>query len=324
MAHELDFSTGDAAFAYVGEKAWHGYGQQLEPGAAIEQWAQAARLDWTAHKLPLYFKAPTPTNPNALENCGDHYAIVRDDTLATLGIVKRQYQVVQPAEVLDFFNRFVSVDDRFALETAGALKGGAVIWALARFQEPQKVAGEAHDAYALLTTSFDGSSATLAQATVIRVVCNNTLTASLYDKSAVVRVTHRSRFDPDGVMKQLATVAQGFDTFKTMGDAMAQTSMAREDVSTFFKRVLDIPADAKREDIPTRTLNRWAALGGAYETSVNEGAPALTKWSALQAVTRYVDHERNTRGDDESKLYTANFGSGAAMKSKALGLLNAI
>jgi hypothetical protein len=98
--------------------------------------------------------------------------------------------------------------------------------------------------------------------------------------------------------------------------------MARDQVSTFFKECLDIPFEAKRDEISTRKANQFDALKSAYATSVREGAEDGTVWASLQAITRYVDHERSTRGgSEESAFHSAQFGSGASLKDKAMGLL---
>jgi hypothetical protein len=144
------------------------------------------------------------------------------------------------------------------------------------------------------------------------------------DKRSEVRTRHNTRFDPEKVGAELAGIAQGFKTFKSMGDAMASHHMAKDDIAAFFKAALDIPFDAKKEDISTRKVNQYSDLSTAYGKSVSEGAPKETVWAALQAVTRYVDHERTTRGgasEDEARVLSSQYGSGSAFKSKALALL---
>jgi len=39
----------------------------------------------------------------------------------------------QPAELLDWFKQYISVDDRFQIDVAGSLKQGEIIWATATF-----------------------------------------------------------------------------------------------------------------------------------------------------------------------------------------------
>jgi len=101
--------------------------------------------------------------------------------------------------------------------------------------------------------------------------------------------------------------------------------MVKETVSKYFKRLLEIPFDAKAEDVSSRKMNQFGDLNRAYGQTVSEGAPAESAWAALQSVTRYVDHAKSTRGgsEAESRLLSAQFGSGAAMKAEAVRLLTA-
>jgi phage/plasmid-like protein (TIGR03299 family) len=169
--------------------------------------------------------------------------------------------------------------------------------------------------------------ATINQATMTRTVCANTLRVAHGDKRAVVKTSHRSKFDRKAVASRLADIAQSFDAYRAMGEAMAAVHVSKEQVSAFFKSCLDIPFDAKQDDISTRKLNQFKALNEAYKATVMEGTEPLTKWAMLNAVTRYVDHTRSTRGDndnaDAARFYSATFGSGDDMKAKALTLLAA-
>ena len=142
------------------------------------------------------------------------------------------------------------------------------------------------------------------------------------DNRAVVRTRHNTRFNAARVGKELAQLAQRFACFKAIGDAMARTEMAASDVSNFFKACLDIPFDAKSADVSTRKLNQFQGLNNAYRETVREGTAQGSVWTALNAITRYVDHDRSTRGgNDESRLVSSQFGSGEAMKGKAMELL---
>ncbi len=110
-----------------------------------------------------------------------------------------------------------------------------------------------------------------------------------------------------------------------MGDAMAETQMGKDVVAKYFKALLDIPFDAKSDTVSTRKLNQFQDLNRAYRSTVMEGTQPETAWTALNAVTRYVDHDRSTRGGngnaDESRFLSAQMGSGAAMKARAVELL---
>jgi phage/plasmid-like protein (TIGR03299 family) len=89
--------------------------------------------------------------------------------------------VVQPREVLEFYRDLTEVAG-YELETAGVLKAGRKFWALARTGKSAALKGnDVVNGYLLLATSCDGTLATVAMPTTVRVVCNNTLTIALRD-----------------------------------------------------------------------------------------------------------------------------------------------
>lgn len=331
MAHNIDMTNGRANMAFLGNRGdiWHRLGQQMESGMSIPAWAAAAGLDWQAVKVtaiaalsgPGFDHLPADSRMRVVE---DRNFIVRSDNGQPLGYVSDGYQPVQPAEVLEWFQQYIAVDERFQLDVAGSLKKGEIIWATASFRDSLSIVGEEHKARLLMTTTFDGSGATINKATMTRVVCNNTLDAALSDRSATIRTRHNTRFNKDRVARELATIAAGFTHYKAMAEAMVQIKQAETDVSSFFKGILDIPFDAKREDVSSRKMNQFAELSAAYVATVKEGTQPGTTWTALNAITRWVDHDRGTRGGasvDESRVLSANFGSGAAIKARAVELL---
>lgn len=296
----------------------------------IEVWAKAAGLEWSAVKVPAladisstehFLKNPhTERNQSVEGQC----FIVRSDTAHVLGYASDGYQPVQPSEVLGWFEQYVSVNSRFHIDTAGSLKSGEIIWAMAKFQDLE-IVGEKHVAQLLMTTTFDCSGATINKATLTRVVCNNTLDAAMADGGkSIIRTRHNTAFNAQRVGKELATIAQGFESYRLMAEAMYNVSMSKEQISNFFKSCLDIPFDAKK-DVSTRKLNQLSTLQDCYRDTIGEGTKPQTQWAALNSITRYVDHERSVRTGandvSEARVLSAQFGSGAALKQKAIGLL---
>lgn len=340
MAHKIDFTTGRAAFSRVegSRDAWHKLGQVTPKGASVETWAKDAGLDYHVARVPSFFKTQKPVFLGALEE-STHYEevpnafhLIRDDVMKPIGQpVSEQYHSVQPLDVLQFISEYFTVDDRFTMETAGALKGGAVIWATARFNaQNYTVGGAAHEMFALFFTSFDKSRRSSLRATSTCVVCDNTLQMSDGDEASTLSFTHRTKFAGvvrDNAARDFAALVQQFDKFKEMGDAFAQQVMSKDQINEFFRTLLDIPLTAKRDEVSARKANQFDELTRAMQqANRNEAAGAvMTKFAALQAVTRYVDHDRSTRdngdGANLSRLYSAQFGSGADMKARAVGLL---
>jgi phage/plasmid-like protein (TIGR03299 family) len=317
--------------AFIGSRndIWHRFGEQMQPGQSIEQWCASAGLHWTAIKVP----AIAALEGDAFEHIkidarfcpvpGFKF-LVRSDNGHVLGFVSDGYQIVQPVEVLEWFRDYIANDNRFTMDVAGSLGAGERVWATARFNGDLTVAGEKHVSRVLMVTSFDGSLATRNKMLVTRVVCQNTLAVGLGEKTPSITTRHSTKFDAKRVGQELSRLAASTARFKQVGDAMATVHLDSNAMLTFFRQCLDIAESDKLEDLSTRKKNQLASLAGAHDRSVAEGAEKFTAWSALQAVTRYADHERSTRGgnsEDAARFESANFGSGDALKQKAMGIL---
>lgn len=330
MAHKIDFTTGRAAFtrAAGSKAAWHKLGGETPADAPIETWLTNAGLDFHVYKAPSFVKI------------GDDYQevpnvkhMVRDDTLAVLGTHTDGYQVHQPREIVEHMRDSIMIDPRFTFETMGALKEGRTIWGLARYAESAMIGGAPHNMYILAATSFDGSMATIERATSVCVVCDNTLGYSnQQDGASQIKITHRSQFQGDkrdAAAEKFARIVAQFEQFKVMGDALAQVQMSKDELNAFFRSMLDIPAGAARGDISARKINQYDDMIRSLQTANRAEASEApnTRFAALQAVTRYVDHERSTKkgadGVEASRFYSSQFGSGAALKTRAVDLLTA-
>jgi phage/plasmid-like protein (TIGR03299 family) len=337
MSHNLDMTNDRANIAFLGSRndVWHRMGQEMLPGQSIEAWAKAAGLGWSAVKVPALVALNGPAFDHIEPSkrmlpAPDRSFIVRSDNAGLLGFVSGEnehsgYQIVQPADVLSWFDRYIAVDDRFQLDVCGSLDGGRRIWATAKYNGDVSVAGENHAMRVLMSTTYDASGSTINQCTATRVVCQNTLRIAHGDARAAIKTRHSTRFDAAKVGRELAQLAQGFAQFKAIGDAMAQTEMSKEQVSNFFKECLEIPFDAKKEDVSSRKMNQFSDLTAAYRKSVSEGAATGSAWAALQAITRYADHDRSVQKGDlpesVARFASAQFGTGDQIKGKAMGLL---
>jgi phage/plasmid-like protein (TIGR03299 family) len=335
MAHNLEMKSGRYSFAFTGERSniWHRLGQELPADATIAEWESAAGFDFRVAKVPALAALTGPQfdhiAPDQRFAETDMRFIVREDSGAVLGFASDGYQIVQPRDVAEWFDRYIMVDDRFHLDAAGVLGDGEKLWMTARFNGDLNVAGDRHVPRLLMSTSFDSSQPTRNEATLTRVVCANTLRAAHMNAKACIKTTHRSRFEGAQVARELAQIAQSFVQFKAMGDAMAQQELSRVQVQSFFATLLDIPPDAKPADISGRKRNIAVELVDAYNVTKRERNTSRDDvWSALQAVTRYVDHDRSVRGTDgttdgliAARFDAGTFGSGDDMKGKALNML---
>jgi phage/plasmid-like protein (TIGR03299 family) len=128
------------SMAYVGEMPWHELGNPLERGQSLDVWAEQSGLNWEIKQSPVLFDTSNDSHLNGTGNFEDKSVLYRSDTGAPLSVVSQRYKVVQPREILEFYRDLTEVSG-FELETAGVLKGGKKIWALARTGQSTSLKG---------------------------------------------------------------------------------------------------------------------------------------------------------------------------------------
>ncbi len=306
--------------AYVGDVPWHQLGNQLPPKMPIEVWAQKAGMDWDICSTPVRYMTEQVGSLGSIMSFDDQRVLYRSDTKAPLSVVSDRYQVVQPREVLEFY-RDLTETSGFELETAGVLKEGRKFWALARTGKQTVLKGNDQvNGYLLLATSCDGTLATTATPTTIRVVCNNTLQIALGGASGAIKVPHRSSFDALAVKRQLGIAVSQWEAFVYRIKTLSERKVKSHEAMNYFLRVLcqtDTNTDAKAGLANERALKKVQAMYDGQGRGAELQAAKGTAWGLLCAVTEFVDHERRAR-NAEYRLDSAWFGQGANLKQRAL------
>lgn len=329
MAHEIIFDEhrGINPIAWVGEVPWHGLGQQLPANSPMEVWAKAAGMDFTINQSSLQYHAPNSQSQRTRFNFPGWKALYRDDTNAPLGIVGQNYKVVQPAEVLEFFSDLTKAGG-FNMNTAGVLYGGTKFWALADIGKEANIMGEDPiNGFLLLATSCDGTLATTAMFTSIRVVCNNTLGFAVDEGEAgrarnYLKVPHSMTFDPDMVKAELGLAEKSFDTFIDKANVLARRRVKDKEALEWLLRVFGEVQDGEEItpemlDIPrAKNIKTCLQLFKGNGIGSNLRSADGTAWGLVNSVTEWADHRRNTRTLD-SRLNNAWFGDMANLKRKA-------
>lgn len=306
--------------AYAGAEPWHGLGNKLAPNQPIELWAERAGMNWRIEEAEVRFVAAGNRSLGSIHAFPEQKVLYRSDTKAPLSVVSARYQVVQPSEILEFYRDLTEVGG-FQLETAGVLKEGRKLWALARTGQRATLKGKDEvNGYLLLATACDGTLATTAQFTSVRVVCNNTLQIALGDSASAVKVPHRSQFDAQAVKRQLGIAISSWDAFIARTKALAERKVSDSAAEAFLRRVLTY-STPNASDRDTLAVNERAikAVGQLYAgrgKGADLASASGTAWGLLNSVTEYVDHFRRARSDDHRRD-AAWFGQGAAIKQKA-------
>lgn len=302
--------------AYVGQTPWHGLGRQLESNLPLENWVIQAGMDWQILESPVRFMTGKHQHVGELCSSIDHKVLYRSDTKAPLSVVGRQYKVVQPRDILEFY-RDLTEQSGFELETAGVLKEGRKLWALARTGQSTQLKGrDTINGYLLLATACDGTMATTAQFTSVRVVCNNTLSIAMGNSTGAVKVPHRSVFDPVAVKQQLGLTTASWDNFSDTMKSLSERRLTDKEATVFVDQLLNQGNQPPSQKTLNRDMGTILNLYQGNGMGASLPSAANTAFGLVNAVTQFVDHERRARSQD-NRLNSAWFGQGAQLKNRA-------
>ncbi|MES2363297.1 MAG: DUF932 domain-containing protein [Pseudomonadota bacterium] len=313
MPHEIN------SFAYTGDAPWHSLGNRLPAKQPLEVWAAAAGMNWEIRETPVRFQ-PAGSPESSVLAFEDQKVLYRSDNNKALSVVSRRYRTVQPEQILAFYKGLTEASG-FELETAGVLKEGRKLFALAKTGKQTVLkGGDRVDGYILLATSCDGTLATTATHTTVRVVCANTLAAAIDGAKGAVKVPHNTIFDPDLVKSQLGIAVSQWDAFMYRMKELTHRKVKDSEIETFLRKVLSLPEGAVS---PTERVTHARSLKKLHALYLGEGRGADlasakgTAFGLLQACTQWVDHERRARNQDYRRD-SAWFGQGASLKERAL------
>ena len=307
MAHLIE------TMAYANEVPWHGLGNNIDADSTIEEWQRQAGLDWTVSKRPVFFHQREQDNTFSVaaeRHFKDKFVLARDTDNAPFSVVSDRYKPVQPKDVLEFFRDLISTHG-MTIETAGSLKDGKRIWALAKTGDAHKVLGADHvDSYLLLATSYDLTFSTLAQFTSVRVVCNNTLQQSMRDFISRVTIPHFRDFNAAHVHEQLGLGRAQWGAFSQALDVIAKLKLDSFKAKSVLDKVLKVPEDG----VPSAARSHVAPILQLFQgKAIGADIAGETGWGLVNAVTEYADQHKRARNQG-NRLDSAWFGEGAALK----------
>ena len=335
MAHNLNYNEqkGKHSFFSVQQKAWHGLGKIVQDYPTSREAIEFAGLDYTVEKRKLF--TYDTLNNEADPDSGivipeievpHYFATVRKDTEEVLGVVGKDYVVVQNRDAFTFFDAIVG-GDGIQYETAGALGKGERIFITAKLPGYIRVSREdLVEQYLFLTTSHDGYGSITAAFTPVRIVCNNTLNAALKNCSNVLKIRHTT-----GAKERLETAHQLLGISNKLSEQLEAVFNHWAKVSITDSQVMDLIQQAlapTREVLQSLQEYKYevlseqffricdAAFNYTMQAPSQQGTTVRgTLFGAYNGITGYFQNVRGYKSE-EAKLKSLLYGGLAQQRTQ--------
>lgn len=306
MAHMVE------TMAYAGELPWHGLGTKVSNDLTPQQMMEKAGVDWKVHEVESFVEFNGNKMPTGQKS------LIRETDGKILTNVGKDWHPCQNETAFEFFNEYVLAGD-MEMHTAGSLRDGQYVWALAKVKESFDLfGGDQVDSYMLFSNPHVYGKSIDVRFTPIRVVCNNTLTFALDSQSQrAVKVGHRAQFQPDMVKEQLGIAHEKFAKYKEMAQFLGSKRVTADSLIQYYNEVFPLTSGKdKQETISLETISRQAK--NAYdvlETQPGAEYAEGTWWQAFNSVTFVTDHVQGRNADN--RLHSQWFGQNQLRKIKA-------
>ena len=252
---------------------------------------------------------------------------MRTDNDAVLGVVGKDYQIVQNRDAFSFFDSIVG-GDGILYETAGALGKGERIFITAKLPDYIRVGNDdLIEKYLFLTTSHDGSGSITAAFTPIRIVCNNTLNAAMNNKTNTVRIRHTSNAKQRleqahkvmGISDMLSAQMESiFNNWTKIRITDNEVKKLIQSALVPNKEVLKTIQEGKEDELSTCFTNM---VDSAFEYAMSDPTQLMdttkgTVFGAYNSLTGYFQNVRNYK-NDEAKLTSLLMGGTGQIRTQS-------
>jgi len=306
-----------------GERAWHGQGV-VTPGTlpAREAFETADAL-FSVEKRELQYPVTFHVDKDdegevrftneSLRPAGV-FGVVRTDTQALLGVVTKQYEIVQNESLLrmaEFIREEADMDCVIVLSDGAKVCFTATL----RGAETDIVPGDTVKRRIVGYLGHDGKTGCGAKFTNIRVVCQNTLTAALSGTGASSSITHKGTANAnfDALINSIDVSRQDFVTECELMREFSRTAMSMSAFNDYVDQVYEV----KEGDI----LRKRQKLEQAFRVGYGSEYASFSLWNGFNAITQLETSTRNqTAAKSRAQFARGTFGLGAQISKKAFAL----
>jgi len=247
-------------------------------------------------------------------------ALVRSSDNKVLTQVGGNWEPCQNETAFEFFNEYC-MEGGMQMDTAGSLKGGKMVWALAKVNESFDVLkGDQVDSYLLFSNPHEYGKSIDIRFTPIRVSCMNTLAYALKGRAINgAKINHRRAFDANHVKTTLGLAHEKFEQYKELSQFLAGKQFKMENLIQYYNEVF--PRTYQGKNPPQVKTYADLTTNGQKAFDVLETQPGAefargSWWQALNSVTYLTDHEMGREAD--SRMTSAWFGANQNRKQLAV------
>lgn len=294
-------------------QAWHGlatvHNEQVDGALTPQKALELSGLDWEVRKEEVFYGD---------QRVPEKYFTVRSSDDKVLGIVGKNYQVVQNYEGFDMLGDLVDSGE-IEIETAISIKGGSTVAIVARRPESITIAGEEVIPYINFCNGHDGKSQLQMFTGDTRVVCSNTLNLGLRTAKTSFKIRH-TRNVRNRIQEARDALQVSFkysDELQRLGDEMVGLSFSNKEFDDFLQSLIPLPDEKGRGR--TRRENMQEEIRDIYFEADNLNNIRGSRWGVLNAVVEYGEHHRRYK-DEESRFL--NTLQGIDINQEALALLS--
>ena len=306
-------TTADVSLIYT-KPFWQRLGKKLSNNMRPEEMARVVDVNWEVRGIDSYV------------NFGGKYiktgqkSLIRTDTGAILSNVGEDWHIVQNIEIFEFFKELLIMGG-MDMDSAGSLKGGQIVWALAKVNEFSFdiFDGDKIETYLLFSNPHQYGMSVNIQFITIRVICSNGL-ASLKNRS--YRIKHIKGFREksdivkrDIVKKTLAIARKEFAEYRRMAGILASQPYDKDDLRQYYMEIFPISNPDRLITPDTKLTPRAERCLELVESQPGAKFARGTWWQAFNSVVYVIDHEQNTTA--ENRLYNQWYGDNKSLKIKA-------
>ena len=321
-------ATGHQA-VYVGRPAWHGLGKVVADAMTPEEAMAHAGTDYVVERAPLF----ALINDEAIE-LQDQVATYRTDTGDILGVVGRDYPVIQNITPMQLLMEIVKTKQAGIVSHAALGKGERLfaVMELSRLTDLQ-VPGDPSriDAFLVAQWRHDGTGALTFGPSTVRVDCQNMANAQLAyaeGRGLLAKVIHAGdvAYQLEDVRRILGWATDRVEALTALMRQLNTIEIPNPEqrwLDRFTEKLIPIPPEMER---PVARERAREVIQSLYWTSPNLDGVPHTAYRVVQAVAEYADHFRNLRvGDSElvpARRFTSSVdGPASRQKAEAVRLL---